>query len=345
MTQTVSVKEVSITEIKENPVALRSVDKDNEQYQSLVHDIGRRGILKPVLVREKTDETDGENYYELCDGLQRFSAAKDNGMESIPIRIMSLTDDEVEETQIVANLCKVDTKPVEYSNQLKRMLQRNHLLTEAGLAEMISQSLAFVRQRLNLQKLDTEIQKMVDNGDIVLSNAISLSKLPREEQHNWTEQAMTLPPSEFIQLANARAKEIRENAKLGRAASEPVFTATTRLRKTKDFEYELDNGEAGPSICADVGAVTAAEGFAAAILWGLSLDFTSVKVQQDKFDARNKERTEAAAKRKAAREAKRAKDAIEKAEDAREKAGLTEEDVAAEVASQEAAATAAAVSA
>lgn len=342
MTQPVSVKDVSISEIKENPVALRSVDKDNEQYQSLVHDIGRRGILKPVLVREKTDETSGEQYYELCDGLQRFSAAKDNGLDSIPVRIMDLDDAEVEETQIVANLCKVDTKPVEYSNQLKRMLQRNPTMTEAGLAEMISQSVAFVRQRLNLQKLDPEIQKLVDDGSIVLSNAIALSKLPREEQHNWTDQAMTQSPSEFIQTANARVKEIREAAKLGRAASEPVFTPTKKLRKVREFEYELDNEGAGPSICAEVGAGTAAEGFAAAIQWALSLDSASVQVQQDKFDAHTKERAEATKKRKAARETKRAQEAATKAVEAREAAGVSEEDVQAELNQQETAAASAA---
>lgn len=343
MSQTVSVKEVPLSEIRENPVALRSVDKDNEQYQSLVHDIGRRGLLKPVLVREKVDETDGENYYELCDGLQRFSAAKDNGMDTIPVRIMSLSDAEVEETQIVANLCKVDTKPVEYSNQLRRMLQRNPIMTEAGLAEMISQSVAFVRQRLNLQKLDPEIQKLVDSGDIVLSNAIALSKLPRDEQHKWTDHAMTQSPSEFIQVANARAKEIREAAKLGRAASPPTFTATAKLRKVKEFQYELDNGETGPGMCAEVGASTAAEGFAVAVEWALSLDSASVQVQQDKFDARNKERADATAKRTVVREAKRAKEAAEKAAAAREASGMTDEEIQHELDLQEAATAEAAV--
>ena len=342
MTQTASFTEVPISEIKENPVALRSVDKDNEQYQSLVHDVGRRGLLKPVIVREKVDETDGEVYYELCDGLQRFSAAKDNGLVTIPVHVMSLNDAEVEETQIVANLCKVDTKPVEYSNQLKRMLQRNPTMTEAGLAEMISQSIAFVRQRLNLQKLDPEIQKLVDSGDIVLSNAIALSKLPREEQHNWTDQAMTQSPSEFIQVATARAKEIREAAKLGRAASEPTFTPTTKLRKVKEFEHELDNCVEGPHICSQVGAETAVDGFAAAVQWALSLDTESVQIQKDKFDARHKERAEATANRKAVREAKRAKEAADKAAESREAAGMTDEDVQYELKSQETAAATAA---
>lgn len=342
MTETVSA-DVPISEIRENPVALRSVDKNDEQYQSLVHDIGRRGLLKPVIVREKVDETDGTNYYELCDGLQRFSAAKDNGMDTIPVRIMSLSDAEVEETQIVANLCKVDTKPVEYSNQLRRMLQRNPIMTEAGLAEMISQSVAFVRQRLNLQKLDPAIQVMVDNGDIVLSNAIALSKLPREEQHNWTDQAMTQSPSEFIQVANARAKEIREAAKLGRSASKPTFTPTKKLRKVREFEFELDSATSGPSICAEVGAETAADGFAACVQWALSLDSASVQAQKDKFDARNKERADATAKRTVVREAKRAKEAAEKAAVAREASGMTDEEIQHELQLQEAAAAEAAV--
>lgn len=333
-------KNVSISEIKENPVALRSVDKDREQYISLVQDVSRRGILEPVIVREKTDDITGENYYELCDGLHRFSAAKDSGTDVIPVRVMDLDDAEVEETQIVANLCKVDTKPVEYSNQLKRMLQRNSAMTITELAEKISQSTAFVNQRLNLLKLHTELQKLVDGGDIVLSNGMALSKLPEAEQLQWTEQAMTQKPSEFIQTVNARAKEIREALKAGKEAGEAVFTAPQKLRKVREFQAELDNGTVGPTICSQVGASSASEGFAAGVQWALSLDPDTVAAGQAKFDARIEERQEAAKKRTAEREAKKAQDALEKAAEAREAAGLTEEDVQASLQQKEEAATA-----
>lgn len=331
-------QDVLISEIKENPVALRSVDKDSEQYQNLVHDIGRRGVLKPIIARQSTDDTTGETYYELCDGLQRYSAAKDNGLERIPVRVMDLSDAEVEETQIVANLCKVDTKPVEYSNQLKRMLQRNSTMTISELAEMISQSTAFVSQRLNLLKLHPEVQKLVDDGDIVLSNGVALAKLPDSEQLNYTDQAMTQSPAEFVQTVGARVKELREAAKQGKEAEAPSFKPTKKLRKVREFEQELDSGTVGPSICSQLGASSAAEGFAAAVQWALSLDPDTVEVQREKFDARQREKEEAAAKRKAAREAKRAKEAAEKAAAAREAAGLTEDDVKAELAAKEQAA-------
>ena len=67
--------------IRENPVALRGVDKTLEKYLGLVDSIKEQGVIKPIALQKKTDEETGEQYYILIDGLQRFSAAGDAGIE------------------------------------------------------------------------------------------------------------------------------------------------------------------------------------------------------------------------------------------------------------------------
>lgn len=327
---------VALADVQPNHVALRAVDRENEQYQNLSRDIGRRGIINPLLVREKTDESTGESYYELCDGLQRFSAAQDNDLSEIPVHVQSLSDAEVEETQIVANLCRVDTKPIEYTRQLMRMMQRNPMMTESELAEMISQSPSFVRQRLGLLKLDESIQELVNDGDIKLANAYALAKLPREEQHNWTDSAQTQPPAEFVAAVNARAKEIRDAAREGKSAEAPTFKPQPKLKKTAVLVAEYDNPEVGPALVSQYGVSDASEGFALGIAFALSLDPASVQEQKDKWDKQQKEQKEARAKRAAAREERKRREAAEKAAKAREESGVDEDELEKLVAEEEA---------
>lgn len=306
---------VLLSDIKENPVALRAVDRENEQYLYLVQDVKRRGVLQPITVREQLE--DGVSYYEICDGLHRYSAAIDAGLTELNVIIQDYDDAQVEEVQIVANLVRVDTKPIDYTKQILRMMTRNPLMTVPELSKRISQPEAFINGRLSLLKLDPTIQALVNEGDIKLNNAYALSKLPQEEQHNFVDAAMTQKPAEFVPSVQARAKELRDSKRAGKEAGTVVWEPTAHLRKMGELKSEFSNCEAGPAICASVGAESAAEGFAAAIAWVISLDDASVESQRSKNEQRLAEREAAKVRRAADREAKNAVKAADKAEKAK----------------------------
>lgn len=309
------LRTVNLSEVKENPVALRALDRENEQYLNLVQDVMRRGVISPISVREQTE--DGEVYYEICDGLHRYSAAVDAGRDTIDVTIHNFDDAEAEELQLVANLVRIDTKPIDYTKHLLRMMSRNPLMTVPELAERCSCGTAFINQRMSLLKLDTSIQQLVNEGEIRLANAFALAKLPQDEQHNFTDSAMTQKPAEFVPAVQARAKEIREAKRSGKEAGEVVWEPVAHLRKLGELKAEFTNGEVGPAICASVDAESAAEGFAAAIAWVISLDSSSVDAQRSKNDQRLAERDAAKKRRTAEREAKNAVKAAEKADAAK----------------------------
>lgn len=326
---------VNIESIQPNPVALRAVDQEGEQYISLCKDIGRRGLLKPVIVREKEDVATNESYFELCDGLQRYSACLENGFTQITISVQDLTDAGVEETQIAANLCKVDTPPIAYTKQLMRMMQRNPVMTEADLAEMISQSPSFVRQRLGLLKLDESIQKLVDDGVIGLANAYALKNLPHEEQHNWTDQAMTQPPSEFVMAVNARAKAIKDAAREGKTVGPPTFSPRPKLKKQAVLLAEYENAQVGPVMCEQYDLVLPVDGFALGIAYALSLDPASVEAQEASWNRDQAEQADQKAKRVAAKAERKQRDATAVADKAREESGIDDEELEALILEQE----------
>lgn len=329
MTKTPNLRVVPISEIRTNPVALREVDRESEEYQNLSNDVGRRGILNAITVIEKLDEATSTVYYQIVDGLHRYSAAQDNAMGEIPVNVLDIAESDVVETQIVANLVKVDTKPIEYTKALQRMMNLHPTMTVAELAERISQSSTFVMQRFSLLKLDEPIQKLVDDGEIKLANAYALSKLPKEEQHAFTDSAMTQQPGEFVPAVNARAKELREAARQGREANAQQFEPVARLRKLTELKPENENPEVGPALTAEFNCQTAAEGFALAVAWMLQLDPHSVSVAKAKYEEAKKAREAEKKRRAAVRDSKKAAEAAQKAEKAKAESGLSDEEIAA----------------
>ncbi|MEK0324391.1 MAG: ParB/RepB/Spo0J family partition protein [Nitrosopumilus sp.] len=310
---------IPLSSIRENPVALRAVNRESEQYLGLVESIRTKGFFGAITVREKIDAETGESFFELVDGLHRFSAAKDASLSEINADVVDLTDDETLEAQVMANIHKIETRPVEYSQQLRRILTRNPLMTEAQLAATLGKSTQWIKERLGLNKIvNEEIQSLIDEGKIGLANAYALAKLPPEEQVQWVDRAMTSPPDEFIPAANSRCKEIREAKRKGENASDAKFQPVAFMQKMKEVKAENETPTIGPTICATNNASTPEQGFALGIAWCLHLDPDSATEQEHKDEERKVERAEAKQKRDAERTQKKStkaqKDAAEAAQ-------------------------------
>lgn len=295
--------------IKESEVALRGVNRQDEKYMSIVASIRKVGVLNPVVVRDLGDGT-----YALVDGLQRYTGSKDAGKTRIPVHVVDVDEAGVMEAQIITNLAKVDTKPVQYTKQLVRILGASPLMTLSELAEKLCQNKKWVEQRLNLLKLDPAIQPLVDSDEIKLANAYALAKLPVEEQKGFVDRAITDTAEAFIPTVNARVKELKTAAKEGREAN-TEFVPQPRLQKLGVIKEEFEKPMIAASVCKSLGAKTAEDGFAAAIKWALRMDPASQKAAVEDNDRRTKEAKAAKERRKKEREAQKKKDAAEKAAD------------------------------
>jgi ParB/RepB/Spo0J family partition protein len=325
MTATLSVPTIPVTSIRENPVALRGVNKESEQYIGLCDSIRDVGILNPINVREQTDDESGQSYFELVDGLHRYSAACDVGISDIPVNIVALDDSQTLEAQIMANVHKIETRPVEYTRQLQRMFAMNPTLTLNDMASKLAKSPAWVSQRLKLLNLEGTVQDLVDSGKITVSNAVTLSKLPNDEQVNYVDQAMTMNADEFTPLVATRKQEIDKAKREGRSKEPQVFVAGPRLQKLSVIKDELENKMIGPELCAKNGlSAKAVEGFALCVAWVLNVDPDSVAVRTAEDAARKQGLEDAKKKRAADRAKKKADEAAKLAAEAAEKVAVAD---------------------
>ncbi len=282
------LKYVQLEHIRENPVALRPVDKTTEEYKGLVDSVRVKGIINAIGLRPITNpDPNGPQLYSVVDGLHRFTAAGDAGLKEIPAKIQSLSDAEVEEAQIIANIHKIETKPAQYSKQLNRMVLRNPELTMTEISSRLGKSAQWLGERLAIVKLKESIQKHVDDGLIKVSNAVALAKLPVEQQDDFVERAMTQAPGEFIPTVNAAVKAHKDAIRAGKDPNAaPTFTPVQVLQKLGDIKTVLENPEPlANELIALAQPSSPVEIFKLAVAWVLKSDPKSVKIQRDKWEA------------------------------------------------------------
>lgn len=293
---------LALSDIRVNPESLRGVNKTDIQYIELATSVADRGVLIPIRVRECVDTDTNQRYYSLIDGLQRFTAAGDAGFDSINAVITSSDDAEVLEEQLIANLFKVETRPVEYTHQLRRMLRLDPTMTMARLASRLKKSESWLKQRLELTKLCPEAAQLVDGGQINLNNAYALSKLPPENQTELLDAAMNKTYQEFGPLADARRTELTKARRAGKTDTPVVFEPKISLRKAGDIEAELASGKVSTVLLTNVSSKE--DAWAVALKWVLSLDEISVAEQKRVFEENQKalaDKREAAKKEREAR--------------------------------------------
>lgn len=288
------LREIPVSLIKQNPSALRAVDRDTEEYKGLVDSVRTRGVMNAIVVRPVTDEVSGETTYAVIDGLHRYTAACDAGLETIPSNILPMNEIETLEAQIIGNLQRVETKPVEYARQLQRILSFNPTLTASGLAARLCKSSSWINNHLGLQKLAPTIAQLVDEGNINLSNAFVLSKLPPEEQPNYVEQAMTMTPTEFGPIVQNRKNEITKARREGRDTSPAELVVPQHMRKLSEVKEEFASTSVGKAMLQQYNVQTPLEAWQLAFKWLLHQDPASVEAIRAKHEARQKERQEKA---------------------------------------------------
>lgn len=275
---------------------LRKVNVDSQGFVELRDDMDARGLLQPIAVRESEDGP------VLVEGGHRLAAAKELGWKEIEVHFVTADDANALLASIAGNAHRIDTKPVEYSKAIQRILLANPTITRREIARQLNKSTGWVDNILKLQKLDAEVVPVVETGDVVLMNAVSLSKLPAEEQADFLERAKTQKVEEFVQTVNARLEEIRKARQEGKNAEEEGFTPKQFARSKSEIQAELESMDTGDKVLADISDPV--EAYKEGLLFCLNCDRLSVEKQRVEYEEHKAKKAEEREESKAKRSVK-----------------------------------------
>lgn len=176
---------LDITSIGINPMNPRK-SFDAVALGELSESIKKVGVLQPITVRPIRVEEEHSDEYQLVCGERRWRAAAMAGLKTIPAIVRELTDDEAVDIAITENLQRKDVSPLEEADAFKYLLDKGQSI--ADLCGRFGKSEFFVRGRMKLLAISDDFRKMLDAGDISISQAMEIAKFDRDIQGQMYEQ-------------------------------------------------------------------------------------------------------------------------------------------------------------
>ncbi len=183
--------EVPLDEITPNPNQPRKAF-ESSGLDELAASIKVSGVLQPVIVRKTP------HGYELIAGERRWRAARQAGLERIPVIVREATDAESLELALVENLLREDLNPMEAAEAYNKLLAQ-FSWTQEELSQRIGKERSSIANSLRLLRLPEAIRDDLRAGRLTMGHARALLALTlpseqlklREEilAHSWSVRA------------------------------------------------------------------------------------------------------------------------------------------------------------
>ena len=172
-----SVQEVKLSQIVASSYNQRKTF-DEQTLKDLSDSILQHGVLQPVLLRKI-----GKTKYEIVYGERRYRAAKLAGLSTIPANIRVLTDEQAFEISVIENLQRENIKPMEEAAGFVALLETKKY-DYTALAQKIGKSVAYVRNRVKLNDLISEVAQMIDNEELNIGIGLIMATYSEDIQQD-----------------------------------------------------------------------------------------------------------------------------------------------------------------
>jgi ParB family chromosome partitioning protein len=155
------VETIAVTELHDNPYQSLARSRDDaavqdEKLEELAESIRANGFYGALLARTRS-----EGGYELAYGHRRRDAAARAGLETLPVKVMTLDDAAMARIMASENFSREDLTPLGEANVV------GHLHTALGMsvreiARSVGRDRGWVENRLNLFRAPAELKEMVE---------------------------------------------------------------------------------------------------------------------------------------------------------------------------------------
>jgi ParB family transcriptional regulator, chromosome partitioning protein len=200
----VNLKMIPLSDLVPSPTNPRKTF-DQAKTLELAESIKEKGVLQPILVREK-----GKKYEIIC-GERRFRASQmvkaiAKEKNTIPAIIREMSDQEVRELQLIENFQREDVHPMEEALAIKYAIEIGNYTID-DLRAKVGKSVFYIKQRIKLNDLSDKLQKLFFNGNLNISTALQFAVLSAdiqdeiiEDDYNFDE--LMKDPSDKVEVSD-----------------------------------------------------------------------------------------------------------------------------------------------
>lgn len=216
-------EEIPVSAVRPNVNQPRSTFPESGMKE-LAASIKEVGILQPLVVRST------ESGFELIAGERRLRAAKEAGLDRVPVLIRQAADNESMELALVENLQREDLNPLETAAAYQALME-GFGFTREQLANRLGKSRAAVANTLRLAQLPAGVRELVLDGSLTEGHARALLGLQDEKQMQI-----------LAQRIQAERLSVRKTEELVRvrdtSAQEPQSPGTQNAENERPEEFE-----------------------------------------------------------------------------------------------------------
>ena len=239
------VSKINIDQLHPHPLSPFGI-RDDPSMMELVESVKQFGVLVPAIARPREDGS-----YELIAGHRRQKACELAGLDSMPVIVMNLDDNDAIIQMVESNIQRENILPSERAKAyklkmeaLKRQGARSDLTSPKISAKFRSDDSVgdeagvsgdTVRNYIALNNLIPELMEMVDEKRIALSPAYQIAALPKESQ----EQLLDTIESEQATPSLSQAQRLRKLSQAGELNEDTMLSIMMEQKKPERNDITL----------------------------------------------------------------------------------------------------------
>ena len=240
------VKEIPLYELhpfKDHPFKIQN----NEEMKRLIESIQKFGTLTPALARPLP-----EGGYELISGHRRLAACQVLELETMPVIVREMTDDEAVIAMVDANLQRETILPSEkafaYKMKLDAIKHQGVTSSQVGTKLLRSdekvaldagESRNQVQRYIRLTYLIPELLEMVDENKIAFNPAVEISYLERSEQ----QVLLDAMEQNYCTPSHAQAIRLKKLSQEGVLSDQTIYETLAEQKPNQQEQYKFKREE------------------------------------------------------------------------------------------------------
>ena len=169
-----TVIQVSVDAISPNPYQPRHV-VDSAAIDDLAASIRAHGLIQPLVVTARSGG------YQLIAGERRWTAARQAGLQTVPVIVKEATAQAMLELALVENIQRADLNVLEEAEAYQQ-LNDDFGLTHDQIADRVGKSRVAVTNTIRLLRLETPLREAIAQGRISANHGRALLPLTADLQ-------------------------------------------------------------------------------------------------------------------------------------------------------------------
>lgn len=149
---------------------------DDQALADLTESVRLHGILQPINVRLMAS-----GYYQIISGERRWRAAREAGLEEIPVLVLEADDRKAMELGLIENLQREDLNPMEEAKGFQTLIQ-DYGMTQEEVARQVGKSRPAIANAVRLLALPQELIQYVEADILSAGHARAILGLGDPEE-------------------------------------------------------------------------------------------------------------------------------------------------------------------